>query len=334
VLDLFPKRRRSSFEEDVSSSKTRYRLSAVTVPKQRVDASVSTPQLTTLPKLSTTPASAPAAAGRSPTKPRRQDPLPSRQRFAPPSFGTRSPALSITRALSGTLANKKAKKIRTIEDCKPKSWFFDIFEESGEQQEYRMNEWTMTQSAYGLDISDDESKVQERVDRGKENIDPNEVSVPVTRSMAAAAAAKASTQKDVMTDVQRIPLADLNPAEFYADGLDATSVVLVQDHSDDLVATPNTTEMSRKSDFGVGHEFVFEAPTRSEARNSLSTADLGSLIMSCTPGPDPEPEAEAQSEPLSEARPAVEIEIWESESAKDENERAESNDGDLTLQEL
>ncbi len=132
--------------------------------------------------------------------------------------------------------------MKDFETSKPKSWFFDIYEESDETQNYRMNEWTMTQSATGLDISDDESKSLSRKtsDRGKENVDPNEtaLSVPVTRSMAAAAAAATQAkEKDINSmkmdeEEDRTPLADLNPPGYYAEGLDATSVVLVHDDAE------------------------------------------------------------------------------------------------------
>jgi len=227
-LDSMTKRKRAAFDDDVSVSKSsRYSLTTIPSSKRSMTA---TPRLDTVSKPYASPASAPAAAGRSPTHSKRQGILPPRKRFAPPSFGAHSPSLSITAALKGTLAHKKVKRVRTLEESKPKSWLFDIFEESEDTQNYRMNEWTMTQSATILDISDDESKMNEKADRGKENVDPNEVSMSVTRSMATArSVVTKASRKDIMTDEARSPLGDLNPADYFAEGLDATSVVLVQD---------------------------------------------------------------------------------------------------------
>ena len=100
-----------------------------------------------------------------------------------------------------------------------------------------MSEWTMTQSAIILDISDsEETKACAKTDRGKENVDPNEISVPVTRSMAAAKAAEPSVaQKETMSDGARSPLSDLNPSDYFGEGLDAASVVLVDDNAEKTV---------------------------------------------------------------------------------------------------
>ncbi|KIX94052.1 uncharacterized protein Z520_10078 [Fonsecaea multimorphosa CBS 102226] len=350
ILDSLHKRKRSSFDEDVSLAKThRYSLNVTTVPpsKPRLStAVVSTPRLDTFVKPSTTPASAPAA-GRSPIR-QRSALLQSRKRFNPPPFSsaTHSPSLSLSAALNGTKkARAQSRKLNkaTIETSKPKSWFFDIYEETEEAQDYRMNEWTMTQSATGLDISDDESKSQHKkssADRGKENIDPNEVTAPMTRSMTAAANAVAATEKAKEKEVKmnddeaRSPLADLNPAEFYAEGLDATSVVLVQDDDEEAETDVEGDETKQR------HDFTFQPPTTSASLSStakviqeLNAPSLAEILSSAAPNPLGDTlldEAEAPGYPFTDAHSAradadgdVEIEIWESESAKDENEKAD-----------
>lgn len=190
-----------------------------------------------------------------------------------------------------------------------------------------MNEWSMTQSATGLDISDDESKAvskSDKLDRGKENVDPNEQSTPVTRSMAAAAAARKEKDINIMTDDEpRTPLGDLNPTDFYAEGLDATSVVLVPE--DDAEA-----ETDIEDEVKAGPEdFTFKAPPTSltaKAIEALDTPSLSQILSSTTPymhetrcaaGED---QADAA---IVDDDAATEIEIWESESAKDEQEKAE-----------
>lgn len=200
----------------------------------------------------------------------------------------------------------------------------------------------MTQSATGLDISDDESrascKKSEKLDKGKENVDPNEVSsAPVTRSMAAAAAAAAaaaSQQKDVnaMTtdeDEPRAPLADLNPAEFYGDGLDATSVVLV--HDDDAEAETDIEDEDVKPVVSRGFTFQASSGMTAKVLEELGTPSLNEILSAATPyggiGAETFPVVDAglgldAAETETENVDAS-IEIWESESAKDENEKVD-----------
>ncbi|KIV87151.1 hypothetical protein, variant [Exophiala sideris] len=343
ILDSLNKRKRSAFDDDVSASKShRYSLNVTSASlKPRLDRPViSTPRLDTFVKPSSiTPASAPAAAaGRSLTR-RRSSLLKPHKRFNPPSsfLSTQSPSLSISAALSGTKKSRKLhqsrksqsqSRSRTIQDSKPQSWFFDIYEETEETQEYRMNEWTMTQSATGLEISDDESKAaskSNKLDRGKENVDPNEQSAPVTRSMAAAAA---RNEKDisVMTDDEpRTPLGDLNPVAFYAEGLDATSVVLVQD--DDAEAETDIEEDVEVK--AASEDFTFQAPPTSltaKAIEAFNTPSLSQILSSTTPyvsetgivAMEDQPNAAIDNEDA-----VTEIEIWESESAKDEQEKVD-----------
>ncbi|KAJ9617035.1 hypothetical protein H2200_000756 [Cladophialophora chaetospira] len=347
LLDALHKRKRSAFGDDVSYAKSqRYSLNITPTlgsSKPRPSTTiVSTPRLDTFIKPSTTPASAPAA-GRSPTRKRSSGLLQPRKRFNPPAFpSTQSPSLSLSAALSGTKRSRpssRKSKNATIETSKPKSWSFDIYEESEETQDYRMNEWTMTQSATGLDISDDESKSQHKKpssDRGKENVDPNDLhSAPVTRSMAAAAAA-AELREEIKMDEKdqlRTPLGDLNPAEFYAEGLDATSVVLVHDDEEaetDIEGDDNQTH----------HDFTFHAsvakssslPT-SKLIEELNGPSLAEILSSATPNvfnqdvisikaePSYQSAASSSVEPVADADGDVAIDIWESESAKDENEK-------------
>ena len=333
LFDPIGKRKRAAIEDDVSASKaSRFSLSTISTTKHTHSHTISTPRINTFQ--STTPVSAPPAAGRSPTKPKKHGLAQLHRRFAPPSFGTKSPALSISAALSGTLAHKKPRKARTIEELKPKSWFFDIFEEPEYIQNDRMNEWTISQSAIGLDISDDESKSKERADRGKENIDPNEASVPLTRSMAAAKAASQDLRKDIMTDDSRSPLKDLNPADYYSEGLDATSVVLVQDDVQEGDKQPESVvpEDSLPSE----HHFTSEGPEASLAEDDLKTTDIGAVILSAAPNWETETLIEDAVEDSLDIPHQEDLEIWESESAKDENEKHDEslNDGVFALQEL
>lgn len=303
LLDSLHKRKRSLFEDDVTASKShRYSLNVTNIPstKRRLDLpSATTPRLDTFVKHpAPTPVSAPAA-GRSPTR-QRQGLLQPRKRFNPPSFSGTSPLLSISAALSGTKKSRQERQARKahhrssstiIEDAIPKSWCFDIFEESQETQDYRMNEWTMTQSATGLDISDDEgkstSKSPDRLDRGKENIDPDQPSVTMTRSMAATAAAAAAAKKEqnanaMLEDEARTPLGDLNPAEFYTEGLNAASVVLV--HDDDAEAETDIEDETKPESHDSGLKTSSLVPSRTaRVIESLDTPSLSQILGSATP---------------------------------------------------
>jgi hypothetical protein len=320
-VDSIGKRKRAAFEDDVSTSKpSRYSLNTVPSKPQQP----STPRLDTFQTTTSyAPISAPPAAGRSPTKPK-SILLPRKHRFAPPSF-TKSPALSITAALNGTLAHKKTRRPRpaTIQESKPKSWFFDIYTEPESVQDDRMNEWTISQSAISLDISDHESKSSEKADRGKENIDPNEVSAPVTRSMAAAKAASDELKSDIM-ERDRVALGDLNPADYYGAELDATSVVLVHDEPEDPQAEPQPEHEQTvvESSLPADHKFTFES-SAPQPQDDLATADIGAVILAAQPRWETDTETLVSDKsndelPLGDSG---DIEIWESESAKDENEK-------------
>lgn len=316
VLKSLNKRKRAEFGDDVTTSKSpKYSLTTVPSSKPRLLASSTlTPRLDI--NKATGPASAPAAAGRSPTRSRHHGALP-RKRFAPPQFGTEAPALSFAAALSGTLAHKKSRKTRTIEESKPKSWFFDIFEETAAQQDYTVNEWTMTQSATILDISDDESKAQALSDRGKENIPPNGV-VPSGTTTSSTAAKIPSSRKDMMTDEPRTPLGNLNAADYYPEGLDASSVVLVQD---DVAEPENTSTDQGVADASKPSEFTFEPDAVTTAAAFSDAVDLTSLLASSKLNFDFQ-NSELTCGKSEGATGPVDIEIWESESAKDEREEA------------
>lgn len=338
-FESLTKRKRASFEDDVSLAK-QPRLHPKIVTKTPVTSkSISPPRLDTCSNLSTTPVSAPPAAGRSPTRLRgKSEKSQPKRRFVPPSLGTSSPSLSIAAALRGTLAHKKPSRIKkpigSLDGARPKSWFFDIFEESEEHQDYRMSEWTMTQSSAALDISDDESKSKpvdscEKHDKGKENVDPNEMlvnSAPVTRAAAAAAAARAEQEENAMkTEEPRSPLGDLNAADYYGEGLNAASVVLVHDDDRQEIAQDASSQGLPEASPAVTlptDDFTFGIPIELSPVAPLEMAPVGIPEWARKPSLDVEP----KSQDIDSAMPmpgagSTEIEIWESESAKDENEQ-------------
>lgn len=123
----------------------------------------------------------------------------------------------------------------------PKSWFFEIHEDTPEQEAANL----MTHSATVLDISsDDDAETRaknEELSRGKENIPPPDFALAQPRTASANAVDDGEETEieepvkrprlrkitqDAM-DEDRKPLGDLLPNEFYADGCDASSYVTV-----------------------------------------------------------------------------------------------------------
>lgn len=90
-----------------------------------------------------------------------------------------------------------------------KAWAFDILEDTPEDEMTNL----MEHSAHTLDISDDENRGRFRDDSDKENIPPPGCPAP------------AGGRRDMMTDEVRTPLGKLAAADYYASGLDASSVI-------------------------------------------------------------------------------------------------------------
>ena len=196
----------------------------------------------------------------------------------------------------------------------------------------------MTQSSAALDISDDEGKSKsfdgtvETADRGKENIDPNETfasSAPVTRSTATVTTTvdrAEGTKEDSRSGEPRTPLGDLNATEFYGVGLDATSVVLVHDDipqelvqadlpaeiEDEQLALPATTPNNDDFTFEVQQEPGSKAQIEVPVEEIPDWARTTSLALAS--------DTQQDEQPVQNTEP-VDIDIWESESAKDENEQ-------------
>ncbi|KAF1928357.1 uncharacterized protein M421DRAFT_420901 [Didymella exigua CBS 183.55] len=175
------------------------------------------------------------------------------RRVDPPSFSQGALPFSIDAALSGTISNYTSKpavaaksapvpqQASALEESMPKGWFFEIHEDTPEQEAANL----MTHSATVLDISSDddaETKTRnEELSKGKENIPPIDFALLQSRTAPAEAIDDGEEteieepvkrprlrklSQDAM-DEDRRPLGDLSPSEFYADGCDASSYVTV-----------------------------------------------------------------------------------------------------------
>ncbi|KAF2179847.1 hypothetical protein K469DRAFT_297120 [Zopfia rhizophila CBS 207.26] len=247
------------------------------IPSQSITASPSIPSVRKALSSTNTSVSTPISLSRGSPKHKRIGLLSKRRtssspfrRVDPPSFSQSSPALpfSIDAALSGTIPNYTPKSVSapshvsTLEESMPKSWFFDIHEDTLEQEATNL----MEHSAQVLDISSDDDcetkRKNEELERGKENIPPPDFfAAPANREQAAEAMEDAEPVLDASPehvkmprlrkiaqdamDEDRSPLSDLPAAEFYGPGLDATSYVTVD------VTIEKPSGLSKEFDFGV-----------------------------------------------------------------------------------
>ena len=126
----------------------------------------------------------------------------------------------------------------------PKGWFFEIHEDTPEQEAANL----MEHSASVLDISSDDDfetkKRNEDLERGKENIPPPDFLMNQPRIQVSADVMETGLETDSLVqepvkrprlrtfvqdamDEDRKPLGDLQPSEFYGEGCDASSYVTV-----------------------------------------------------------------------------------------------------------
>ncbi|KAK8187313.1 hypothetical protein IWZ00DRAFT_333144 [Phyllosticta capitalensis] len=176
-------------------------------------------------------------------------------RVEPPSFGlgrsskrTSGLPFSIDAAITGSISSPvqspKATKARpalaevkvpTLEESMPKGWFFEIHEDSPEQEATNL----MEHSTNILDISsDDDSDTKTRNEareKGKENIPPPDYCLASSRPASEDEVAndesvktklRRKLEKDAM-DQDRSPLSDLPASDYFGEGLDANSHVIV-----------------------------------------------------------------------------------------------------------
>ncbi|KAF4998218.1 hypothetical protein FGRMN_3267 [Fusarium graminum] len=180
-------------------------------------------------------------AGRSPTKSKRpgittrRRTLGSYTRVDPPSsLGSAAP-FSLDAALKGTIPGYAAKSVPkepVVEPDMKASWFFDIHEDTPEQEMTNL----LQHSTCVLDISSDEESERKRnrdraEGRDKENVPPPD-DISQTR--------RAPRADDMVIEKERVALGEMNTAEFYAEGCDETSVIIV------LEDEPETPEIKVK----------------------------------------------------------------------------------------
>jgi hypothetical protein len=168
------------------------------------------------------------------------------RRVDPPTFnaGNVSTGLpfSIDAALSGTISSYKPvvdvsapEAVLAEPKSMPKSWFFEIHEDTAEEEASNM----MEHSASTLDISSDDDcetrRKKDELERGKENIPPPDWVAHTRSSRSAHAAASTPLHKGISKKAKsvdamqedRAALGALATEDFYPEGLDEHSVEIV-----------------------------------------------------------------------------------------------------------
>ncbi|KAL0943165.1 thymidylate kinase [Colletotrichum truncatum] len=264
-----------------------------------------------------------APAGRSPTRGKRSGLLSSRRRTAgpytrvdPPLFNLSSAAapFSLDAALKGTITSYAARSsvasssrsaVKELHEPEMKaSWFFDIHEDTPEQEMTNM----LQHGTCVLDISSDEESERKRsLDRAegrdKENVPPvDDVSQTSTRRST-----RRASEDDMIFEKERTALGEMDASEFYALGCDESSVIIVPGDEEEEGESSAPAEIPEAND--IPPEVKVEAPEPiSESK------DVDDLM-----GKSTEPAAKAAVlKPIEGTGES--FELWESGSAKDDAE--------------
>lgn len=257
-----------------------------------------------------------APAGRSPT--RKRSGLSSRRRTGGSVSRIDPPVLGYPAGSSGTPFSLNAALQGTIDYSglhEPEiksSWFFDIHEDTAEEEATNMLE----HQACTLDISSDEeceNRRRRELEECKENVPPADDVSQLSRPRPARFAA--CGDKMVVEKV-RSPLQEMDPRDFYAHGYDENSFVIIADDEDEVnhvhqnglefaqVNFSAPTQAGPAMDLGA----ELEAP---EEKRYASAEELMQKADNFAP-------AAAEPEPVEDTTDS--FEVWESSSAKDEAE--------------
>ncbi|KAK4160592.1 hypothetical protein QBC43DRAFT_112476 [Cladorrhinum sp. PSN259] len=271
-----------------------------------------------------TPLTAPA--GRSPPRGNKRVGILSRhrrhtQRIDPPSFGFNSSVpFSLDAALkgsipaySGSLSLAPSSSTLKAGSEMESSWFFDIHEDTPEQEMTNL----LQHHTGTLDISSDEESerrvMRERAEgRDKENIPPpDDISQTSSR-------ARVPDENEMMgIEKQRGPLAEMDARDYYAEGCDEDSVVIVPwDEEDDQ---QNQDKIEVDAPVLAQHE---ECPQEQQVYAEpeepvASLAEVESVNVDDLMGNNSSQPA-ALLEPIEGTGES--FELWESTSAKDEGD--------------
>jgi hypothetical protein len=275
-----------------------------------------------------TTASLTAPAGRSPTRGSKRIGILSRrrtQRVDPPSFGLASSApFSLDAALKGTIPSYSGRNTASphnlLQPEMSSSWFFDIHEDTPEQEMTNL----LQHSTCTLDISSDEESERrarrEQIEgRDKENVPPAD---DVSQMSSARAARAAGSFDDMIVEKQRGPLAEMNVADYYAEGCDDGSVIIVPGDDEEAETVIDESEQAPYHDAVVEpyHDVVEEQQESVEHLFSpqAELAEVEAVSVDALMGADDESAKAALLQPIEGTGES--FDLWESGSFRDENE--------------
>ncbi|ORY71525.1 uncharacterized protein BCR38DRAFT_11910 [Pseudomassariella vexata] len=274
-----------------------------------------------------TPLSAPA--GRSPTRGKRTGILSLRRRTAgpytrvdPPVFGLSASSkpshapFSLDAALRGTIpsytsrstpsqpvSSKSRSEVDNLHEPELKSsWFFDIHEDTTEQEMTNL----LQHSTCVLDISsDEECESRRQIERaeGKENVPPADDISQTSRPRAVRLAVDVD---DMVVEKERNPLGEMNIKDYYAEGCDEASIIIVPGDEDEEPQQPSKDELE------FAHECKLGAGSSAKITLEDGKKTVGELLQKTD---EPAPSA-ARLQPIEGTD--ENFDVWESGSTKDE----------------
>jgi hypothetical protein len=238
------------------------------------------------------------------------------------SSGAAAP-FSLDAALKGTIpsysgslrGNSNSNADSLLPSDSKSSWFFDIHEDTPEQEMTNL----LQHGTCTLDISsDEESERRAKRDRAegrdKENIPPAD---DISQTSARSAGSAAAVDFDMLFEKERGPLAEMNVADYYAEGCDQTSIVIVPGDDEDAEAVVDEAEAPTPLAEAVLQPLA-EDDTPEFQPHQLALADVEAASVD---------DIMRNSDRASEAPVLGPIEgtgesfeLWESSSAKDEGE--------------
>jgi len=279
-----------------------------------------------------------APAGRSPTRSKRSGILNTRRRtggsftrvdppvFALPSSSSTAP-FSLDAALKGTIPSYTSRSdasssekssglsdLRALHEPEMKSsWFFDIHEDTPEQEMTNL----LQHSTCVLDISsDEESETRRQRERaeGKENVPPVDDISQTSRPRAARHAANAD---EMVIEKERSPLGEMDPAAYYSEGCDENSVIIVP--GDEEEEAPISNEFQFAPELSSSDAGENSNVTEPEAQSDLvSEEEIPRSVDELMEKTNESAPGAAVLEPIEGTGES--FEVWESSSAKDETE--------------
>ena len=227
---------------------------------------------------------------------------------------------SIDAALSASMPSRTpdhdAIDTTTLDAPMPHGWFFQIHEDTAEEELGNLVQF----STETLDISDDENRAREKDYRGKENIPPSELPISGnvdTTLLVLHTAVAPVLRKDMMTDDVRTPLGSLKASDFYPEGCDASSVVIVHD---------KVLDENGPSRFAFNSMAQFDgnpSPVESLTGNQDAWKELLAKVESEKSEVDGTVSLAHNKESFPNKEQAPAFDIWESESAQGQDQDSE-----------